>query len=948
MINLKIRTEYSIGTAYGFFDDVFNSQKTNGVLAMTDRNNTFGHWKLQKKCIAENIKPIFGVELAIYESLTDAKFKKQRSPDNWVTVIAKNDSGLKEVYELMTEATENKYYIFRLSYDDLNNVSDNVYVLSGQNPKFELMDNIENLYVEVNPVTRQSVIDEAVKLNLPLIATSDNFYLSNEQENVYEVALGRNANVETHAQFLLNESSWNAATCHLIFDHAQAISNTYSIADSCNAKIHMAKNVKPKVDKTLIELCEIGAKKKNIDLTDKTYNERLYYELKMIREKGFEDYFLMVSDLIDYAKSEMIVGAGRGSSAGSLVCYLTNITEINPIEHNLMFERFMSPDRYDPPDVDTDFEDNKRDLVHLYLERKYGIDCVAGIGTVNQFKPKSALIDAIKVLGIPLNAINEFKDSVIERSAGDERATKCLYDSLHHTNRGKELLKKFPTLDIVCNLEGHTRHVGKHAAGIVVTDSPLTNYCAIDKSTGAVMMDKYDVEECGMLKLDALGLRTLTIVGDILKQIDKDMDWLLTKPLNDVRVFDELNNKRFDGIFQWEGDALKGLTSQVVVDDFSDFVAITSLARPASLASGGAQQWVDRKNGEEVAYVSQKLKPFIEETKGVLTYQEQVLQACREIGHMEWSDISGLRKAIGKSKGRQFIQSNYGEKFINGAVKNGLPKNEAAAIFDYFVTFGEYGFNKSHAVSYALLSYQTAFLKAYYPLEFYVATLRNAKDEQQTVAILRQLVKDGYEYSSYDKELSGLDWAVIDGKVIGGLTNIKGLGITKARSILQKRKMDKPLLPNESKLLLNGITPFDDVFERNTLWSHVIENPSEYNIVSKISDLEEIDGTSQGTFLILAKIAESNLTDMNDSVRVERRGNKVKGNSIALSLLLEDDTGHIKAMINRTKYHTIGKKFESECIDGDYCLFKGEVSGGFRFLHIDRYVKLTGVSKYER
>jgi len=936
MIYLKTRTEFSFGLAFGKYEDCLIGEHAQ---AITDINSTFGHWKWQKLCAKKDVKPILGVELGVYESFED----KSRYPNNFVTLLAINVKGLKFIYETLTQATEDFHYQPRTHIDTIINAKD-VIVLSGVNPNLLLMKDIPNLYVEVSPASNQRVINQAKKLKLPFVATCENRLANFEQKNVYQIAF--RADIKPVAQWLLSDDEWRCWTSHLDVDHDECLSNTLLVAGECVAKIPMAENVKPKTDKTLLELCLEGADKKNIDLTDPIYKDRLDYELKMITSKNFEDYFLLVSDMISYAKSIMAVGAGRGSSAGSLVCYLCDITEIDPIPDGLLFERFMSPERLDPPDIDTDFEDTKRDKVHTYLVKKYGEECVAKIGTVTFFKPKNALIDASKVLNITLDAIMEVKENVIERSPGDKRATLCLLDTLEQTDIGKALVEKYPEILEVAKMEGHARHSGQHAAGILVTEHPITNYCAINMRTGAVMMDKVDVEEVGMLKIDALGLRTLTVIKDTLDQTNKDMDWLINQPRNNKKAFDIFNQKRFDGIFQWEGKALQQLTTQTHLSKFEELVAITSLARPASLASGGAQQWVDRNNGKEVEYVADCFKPFVKETKGVLVYQEQLLTSCRELAGMKWKDISALRKAIGKSKGREAIKS-FEEKFVNGCVNNGIDREEAIDIFKYFVTFGEYGFNKSHAVCYALLSYQTALLKALFPLEFFVATLRHAKDNDQTIAILRELIKEGFEYEAFNKEHSGITWSVVNGKIYGGLISIKGVAIKTARAIFSKQKSSEALTARQINQVNNAITPFDDVFERKTLWSHVLDDQKKYNVLSKITNIGDIDGKSNGTFLFLAKVSERKQTDANDVKRVERRGGKkVGGATKVLDLIVEDDTGKIKAQINRYKFSKLAQRITEKDIDS-YYLLKGDIGGGFVFFHIERMIKLTGNERYD-
>lgn len=952
MIPIKIRTEFSFRHSTGKYKDVFNHLKDQGhqTIAITDRNSTFGHYKWQKLCEENDIKPLLGVELGVTLNPMEQQANKDKGIDNYMTFIARNEAGLKEIYEMVSLATSYFYYVPRFPAEELSKISDNIVILAGNNPHWDLIQNLSYVYIDLHKGTSLRTYNYAKQFRFQFVAVSDNNFIEEKDRGLYQVICGREAenkpwpqHIQSEDEWRFNCKRWDKTYCD------DAIMNSEEIANLCNARIPQAVNVKPIVDKTLHEQCIEGAKIKNIDLKDSVYKARFEYEMKMIKEKDFEDYFLLVGDLISYSKKHMAIGPARGSSAGSLVCYLCDITEIDPIPYGLLFERFMAPDRYDPPDIDTDFEDERREMAFRYLEDKYGDDCVARIGTVSVFKPKSALIDASKILNIPLSEINDCKDSIIERSSADARASLCLKDTLDEMDAGKRLLKKYPKMAIACEMEGHARHHGQHAAGILVTEKPITNYCAIDMQTGAVMLDKKDVEALGMLKIDALGLRTLTIIRETLEANGLDMSWLYEHGTKDNKAINLLNEKKYNGIFQWEGNALQSITAVTKMRKFNDLISMTALSRPGPLQSGGTEHWLMRNNGtEKIEYSHPMLEPITKDTLGVVVYQEQILRACNEIGLMSWEETTALRKAMSESLGEEFF-SKFEEQFVKGAIENETDEENARELFKAFCTFGSWSFNKSHAVSYGLVSYWTCVLKYHYLLDFFAANLRHAKDQDQTIKILREMIKEGYQYVPFDKEKSSINWSVKEGIIYGGLTNIKGIAAKVAHDIEKRRRDEKPLTARQNNLINNPITPFDDLFERKTLWNHIIDNPRDYNIVSKITDIKEIDSTTSGTFLLLAKITQRIPRDANELQNIKKRGDKkVSGPTAYLVLTIEDDTGQMRAQINRFKYKKIGDSIVQEDKIGDYYLFKGKVSNGFVYLHIERVVKLTGNEKYEK
>ena len=459
---------------------------------------------------------------------------------------------------------------------------------------------------------------------------------------------------------------------------------------------------------------------------------------------------------------------------------------------------------------------------------------------------------------------------------------------------------------------------------------------------GSAQIEKYDAEDLNLLKIDALGLRTLSILQDILDQVGWEREQLINYPLDDKDAFAILNNEKYAGIFQFEGYALQSVTRQMKVHDFEDIVAITALARPGPLNSGGATEYIKRHTGEaKKEYLHELAKDTTEITNGVVIYQEQVMRIGREIGDLSWEDVNQLRRAMSKSLGQEFFD-RYFEKFKIGAEKKDVTEDEAKRIWDHINTMGSMAFNRSHAVSYGILSYWCCVLKYKFPLEFAAACLRNVKDDAQGVKLLREVVREGMSYKSFDKFRSLENWSVQDDELIGGLIGIKGIGPKMSEDIIRRRKMAEPLTPRQEKLLDNGTTPYDDIFECERRWGHIKKDPRAHNIVSDITDIQDLDGDNPGTFVFFGKLTEKNLRDMNEVVNLAKRGGRrVENNNLWLNLTFEDDTAPIICTIDRFKYNKMGKPIVEQSRDGDWFLVKGHVKKGFRKIYVDNIRKLS-------
>jgi DNA polymerase III alpha subunit len=384
----------------------------------------------------------------------------------------------------------------------------------------------------------------------------------------------------------------------------------------------------------------------------------------------------------------------HNSSAGSLVCCLMSITEIDPLEYDLYFERFISVNRFDLPDIDIDFQDDKRHLCIKYLEKKYGKDNVAQIANINRMKPKSAITRFAQSLGIPMDDVHELKDAIQDRSGGDARANACMEDTFTDTDIGKKFIENYPSMENVKHIEAHPSHTGVHAAGILVCNSPITNYCGINSrdKNRIGMLDKKDAEAINLLKIDALGLRTLTIIAGVCDQVKKPYSWIYKIPTDDPGAYKVFNDHRFNGIFQFEGQAIQGLAKQMPIENMEDVSALGALGRPGPLMSGGASSFIGfRNHPESIKYLSnhQAVVDATKGTYGIIIYQEQMLAIGRNYGKLSWADTSDLRRAASKSLGDEFFDK-YKKNFIRGAMEHGESEEDAKIVWKAMHSFGSW------------------------------------------------------------------------------------------------------------------------------------------------------------------------------------------------------------------------------------------------------------------
>lgn len=926
MIQVALRSEYSFGKAYAPLDKLVDM--ADEAIGIADESSTFGHVGLYNRCRKKGIKPILGIRLQVIE-------KKIPGTKLWGPIyifIATNLDGLRELYSLVKTSYDNFYYHPFLEAKDVTKLSSNVLVIS-ENP----LDGLRLDYLGVSPFTSPVVRDKFS--NSKTIALSSNRYLTPDDKIVYQLFAGDDMENSTKPQYILN------ADHHLaICGDADAIANTYELADRCNVEMKRSSMVRYKGKADIRQMCTFKAKHKGIDLTDERYAARLDRELELIEAKEFGDYFLIVSDMVRTAKTKMLVGPSRGSSAGSLVCYLLDITEVDPIKYDLLFERFIDVNRADLPDIDIDFPDLKREKVIKRLKEVYGDDHVRHIATVAKLKPKSAISIFAKNLCIPISASEDVKGAIIERSGGDARAAMCIKDTLETTEVGKQFIEHYPQMKLVERIENHAQHTGKHAAGILVCNDDLTYFGGINSRTDTIMIDKEEAEGLNLLKIDVLGLRTLSILEEVADRIGMPYKEYYSLNVEDPKVFKTFNDMRLFGIFQFEGYALQSVTRQMGVHCFDDIAAITALARPGPIHSGGTNLFVKRKTGQEpVSYLSEhpSVVEATKDTLGIIIYQEQLMKIAREYGNLSWEDVSSIRKAASKSLGEEFF-NKYKKSFVEGALTNGMKLEEIEHVWSNMMTFGSWGFNKSHAISYGLVSFWTAWAKTYYPMEFAAANMNNSRSEDSAIRILRDMVKnEGIDYVAIDPDESVDRWEISSdrNKLIGSLTNIKGIGIKKAKDIMSRRETGR-LTKNQVMKLMNPETPFDILFPAQHYWGEIYSKPWEFGLDRKVENIEDIRG--EGEFVFIGKLVDRNLRDLNEYQSVVKRGGEIiEHDTLFLNMTLEDDTDSIICTIDRFRFEKLGRKIaEQGKVGHDWYLVKGFIKGQWRRVNITEILNL--------
>ena len=819
------------------------------AIAITDHGTLSSHREMQIAAKELGIKPILGVEA--YISPTDrfdrsSKTDKSIQAYNHIILLAKNKKGLENINTLQELAwNEGFYHKPRIDREVLNDYSEGIIVLSGclngliskaidkgnmEEAELLLKDFKktfgQDFYVEVqshNPVEINSALLElADKLKIKSVATGD-AHFAKEEDRVLEEALlilstspkmdkdadfdmsrqikdvnerlnylypDRRISFQDYNLFIQSREEIQADFNKAGITRTDIYDNTMEIADKIeeydfNRGLDLLPVPKTDADQKLAQMASEGLKRLGL-AEDKVYMDRLEEELSIIKDKSFASYFLVVADMIGWAKDNDIrVGPGRGSAAGSLVCYSLGITDVDPIKYDLLFFRFINPERNDFPDIDTDFEDRRRKEVKDYLKKKF--KHVASISTYTYFKDKGVIRDAARVFMVPLQEVN--------------RALKQVdtFEDYMDSPNTKEFRTKYPEVTWLADrLRGRIRSVGVHAAGVVVAKDDLRKFAPVesredaqDKVSGRIPVVAYDMDtvaDIGLIKLDALGLKTLSVMSDTLKSIKarsgKDIN-LSRLPLDDPKVYKMLSDGYTKGVFQAEATPYTNLLIKMGVDKFEDLAASNALVRPGAMNTVGAS-YIKRKHGDEaVQFIHPIMKPFTENTYGVIIYQEQVMQACVHLGGMTWSEADKVRKIIGKKKdAKEFDQ--FKDQFVVGASKH-ISKKQAETLWHTFEAHAGYSFNRSHAVAYSMLSYYAAWLKTYYPLEFMFSILKNENDKDARTEYLIEAKRLGLRVSLPHINESDIYFSLKEDRIQFGLAEVKFISDSIANKIIDKR-----------------------------------------------------------------------------------------------------------------------------------------------------------------
>jgi len=850
-VPLHLHTEYSLLDGAIKIDELVRAAVDYRLpaLAITDHGNIFGAIEFYQKVSQAGIKPIIGCEVYV---APEGRFKKARvsvpkassgdtgRQDNayHLILLARDITGYRNLMRLISLAhLEGFYYKPRIDDDLLKQYSGGLIALSscmkGEIPSLLLNGDVdsarrralfyknlfgpENFYLEVqaNGIPEQKELNKklyelAEEVHLGVVATNDCHYLRREDARAHEILLCIQTNktikdndrmrFQTDEFYFKSPEEMRHEFAHL----PEAIRNTVVIAERCNLTLEIDKVLLPEFvtpdgsqpEEFLERIAKEGLKRRfsNAEIPE-VYQTRLKEELIMIRKMGYSSYFLIVWDFIRFAKERGIpVGPGRGSAAGSLVAWALGITEIDPIRYNLLFERFLNPERVSMPDIDVDFCRDRREEVIQYVQQKYGADRVAQIITFGTMAARAVVRDVGRVLGMPYQEVDRIA-KLIPVSATREINLKEAIEIIPPLKEAYENnLQIRELLDIAKRLEGLARHASVHAAGVVIAPAPLTEYTALYKGskgdeTITTQFDLESIEKIGLLKFDFLGLDTLTIINSTVKYIrERERDFDINKiPLDDRQTYKLLSSGRTAGVFQLESSGMRELLIKMEPDRFDDLIALVALYRPGPLGSGMVEDFIKRKKGlVPVTYNPPELKDILEETYGVILYQEQVMRISNRIAGFTMGQADILRRAI--SKKDPLLMEELKTKFINGAIHRGYSEETAKRLFELIEYFGNYGFNKSHSAAYALVAYQTAYLKAHYPVEFMAASLSAEIDKtDKIIRLINECREMGIDILPPDINKSDEGFTIESGAIRFGLKAVKGVGSSAIELIKEER-----------------------------------------------------------------------------------------------------------------------------------------------------------------
>ncbi|OHA46488.1 MAG: DNA polymerase III subunit alpha [Candidatus Terrybacteria bacterium RIFCSPLOWO2_01_FULL_44_24] len=864
-VHLHTHSHYSLLDGLAKIDALVARAKELGfpALAITDHGALYGAIEFYKKAKAQGIKPIIGIEmyLAVRGMLDrDPKLDSKRFH---ITLLAKDLTGYKNLLALTSKShIEGFYYKPRIDKNVLREFSSGLIALSGclsgEIPRailagdrkraegliaeYKEIFGADNFFLELGAhdgIEEQQKVNQELKelgrkFNVPLVGTNDIHYIAKDDKDAHEILIS----VQTASRFddegrlsmRQDDFSMKSAQemAEFFRDTPEAIENTLRIADMVNLDLPLGQIQLPEfpLDKNtdanlyLKSLCYAGLKKRyglNVDVQGNIIREennvdakapplqdiqkRLEYELSIIEKTGFASYFLIVQDIVNWAKSQnIVVGPGRGSAAGSLVAFLLNITNIDPLKFGLIFERFLNPDRISMPDIDLDFADTRRDEVLSYAAEKYGRDRVAQIITFGTMAARGVIRDAGRSLGYPYATCDRLAKMIpfnmnLEEALETSKELADAYASDSDTQR---------LLDAAKKLEGVARHASTHACGVVISREPLQNQVPLQRSSqddGSIITqyEMHAIEDLGLLKMDFLGLRNLSIIEDTVNRIRDSRGETIdieNLALDDKKTFELLAHGDTTGVFQLESGGMKRYLKELKPSAFEDIIAMVSLYRPGPMEL--IPEYIARKHGRKpVTYMLDKLIPILEKTYGIAVYQEQIMEIARSLAGFTLSEADTLRKAVGKKI--KSLLDEQRNKLMSGMLKQGIQTHTAQAIWEWFEPFARYGFNRSHAACYALIAYQTAYLKAYYPYEFMAALLTaENKTIERTATLIGECRAKGIKVLAPNVNISGttftVEYALTENKIQAqairfGLGAIKNVGENILEYIIKEREM---------------------------------------------------------------------------------------------------------------------------------------------------------------
>ncbi|EHG22176.1 hypothetical protein HMPREF9334_00212 [Selenomonas infelix ATCC 43532] len=822
--HLHVHTEYSLLDGASRVKELIRRTKELGMdsVAITDHGVMYGAVRFYKEAKAQGIHPVIGCEVYLAPGMRQERAEVDGTRYYHLILLAENETGYRNLVELISLANiEGYYYKPRIDKELLRQYHEGVIALSacvaGEIPQAILRGNNEraealvaeyveifgqdNFFLEIQDhglpeekTVNRALRELAKKYDIGLVATNDVHYVHADDSEFHDILLcvqtGRTINDPDRMRFsgpdyyLKSEEEMAA----LFADYPEALENTAKIAARCQVDFTFGELQLPfyplpehfeSDDAYLRALCEERLSSRYADVTDEI-RTRLDYELDVIHGMGYASYFLIVWDFIVYARGHGVeVGPGRGSAAGSIVAYLLGITNIDPLRYALLFERFLNPERVSMPDIDIDFDDINRGRVISYVKERYGEDHVAQIATFGTMGAKGAIRDVGRVLEMSFSEVSAITKLVpaelnitLERALKESSDFRRLYDEDESVRR---------VIDLARRIEGLPRNISIHAAGVVIAKEPLASQVPVWVSEGTLVteFDKDDVEALGLLKMDFLGLRTLTIIADTVRHvrashgIELDVDAI---PLVDEKTSQMLCDGDTGAVFQMESAGMTNLVKDLQPKGFVDLIPTVALYRPGPLGSGMVTDFIDGLHGKkEVVYMHPLLESILKETFGVVLYQEQVMQIVQVLAGFSLGQADLLRRAMGKKKHELLMAQK--EIFLQGCAKNGLETSLANHIFDLLTHFADYGFNKSHSAAYGLLAWQTAYLKAHYPVEFMAGVLTSIMDKTDKIPVYIQLCRQmGIKILPPDINSSAATFGIEDGAIRFGLAAVRNVG----------------------------------------------------------------------------------------------------------------------------------------------------------------------------